>query len=224
MLVKDLYKAIENNDNETTLSLLNLREIQRKINQRVGKWGSTCLHLSCSKGNMVITRVLLRCGADPNVKDKDYNAPIHCAALKGQDGCLSLLSAPVYKCDINSRNGAGNTALHFSAYWGYKNCVDTLLEQDLCEIDLFNNRGKTPLHEASQRGHLDIVKMLVNHGADIYNKVCQMARTREKQIGKTAYDLAQDNSRYEMTSYLKSLMDKDKNKEITGKVCIFLIQ
>jgi ankyrin repeat protein len=61
-------------------------------------------------------------------------------------------------------------------------------------IDLPNDEGRRPLHEAAFFGHLDMVAFLIEHGADIDATVMP--------FGHTALYLAVQQSRYGVVKYL----------------------
>ena len=82
-------------------------------------------------------------------------------------------------CDAES----GNTMLHFCSANGISDLLSTLLtlltEQasgdsaEKVEISMINNtnsQGNTPLHWAAYNGHLEVVKMLIKAGADMWIK------------------------------------------------------
>ena len=60
------------------------------------------------------------------------------------------------------------TSLHYAASWGLHPVVEFLVieySQDVCSQDSTNS--ETPLHLASQNGHLKAACKLIDHGADI---------------------------------------------------------
>lgn len=65
-----------------------------------------------------------------------------------------------------------------------------------------NKDGCTPLHNASKKGYIEVVKLLVEHGADI------SARTKLK---RTAEDVARIAKRSHIVSYLAKEKKKMKN-------------
>lgn len=73
--------------------------------------------------------------------------------------------------DINYQDAQGDTALHVAARFGRVECATLLLEgsefqkasTELCE----NTYGWTPLFIACVDGHLPIVDLLIEHGADL---------------------------------------------------------
>jgi len=83
---------------------------------------------------------------------------------------------------INSRNWAGETALHAACRYGHPEIVRYLIEKgaDLNAPDdyligresaIINSPDwhtrETPLHEACKNGNLEVVKLLVEHGAQL---------------------------------------------------------
>jgi glycerophosphodiester phosphodiesterase len=73
--------------------------------------------------------------------------------------------------DINYQDEHGETALHVAARFGYQECARILLdgsEGHKMNMELAEKTyGWTPLFIASVDGHLSIVKMLVDRGADV---------------------------------------------------------
>jgi ankyrin repeat protein len=82
-------------------------------------------------------------------------------ALLDKNGPLGDLAA-----DVNARGLDQWTALHFAANEGKADIVSILLGQSDIDIDSQSTIGRSPLHLASIRGHMSIVRMLVSKGAN----------------------------------------------------------
>ncbi|ODM23843.1 hypothetical protein SI65_01433 [Aspergillus cristatus] len=67
--------------------------------------------------------------------------------------------------DLNVADNAGNTPLQIAALEGCAPIVEFLLSVD-CEIDTKNIDKDTPLIDAVENGHLDVVKLLLDAGAN----------------------------------------------------------
>lgn len=52
----------------------------------------------------------------------------------------------------------------------YSPMVVTLLHGHSADINAQSANGRTPLYSAPLRGHVEIAKLLLTHGADIYTK------------------------------------------------------
>ncbi|KAF4804625.1 hypothetical protein TURU_006152 [Turdus rufiventris] len=78
---------------------------------------------------------------------------------------IQLLSLP--GTDINVRDYAGWTPLHEACNHGSTVCVREILER--CpEVDLLSQvDGMTPLHDALSNGHVEIGKLLLQHGGPV---------------------------------------------------------
>jgi ankyrin repeat protein len=71
------------------------------------------------------------------------------------------------KADVNLHNRDEYTALILAAEIGNKEVVDRLLNVEGIEIDAKNKFGKTALILSSENGHLEVVKLLKEHGANV---------------------------------------------------------
>jgi ankyrin repeat protein len=67
--------------------------------------------------------------------------------------------------DLNVADNAGNTPLQIAALEGYTDIVQHLLENG-CEVDTTNCDKDTPLIDAVENAHVEVVKLLLDYGAD----------------------------------------------------------
>ncbi|XP_015792362.1 putative mediator of RNA polymerase II transcription subunit 26 [Tetranychus urticae] len=80
---------------------------------------------------------------------------------------LSSTSVPIEIKRIIVNKALGETILHRAARQGYTHIVRYCLATNTCDINARDNAGYTPLHECCSRGHLEIARALLEHGADI---------------------------------------------------------
>ena len=72
---------------------------------------------------------------------------------------------------MRGSKGPKNNLLHYACKEGYFPIVEMLLEENRFEdIDCLGQSGQTPLHEAAFECHYDIVKILVEKGANVNAK------------------------------------------------------
>ena len=117
--------------------------------------GNTALHIAVSNGRDRLKKVqcLLESNkCNPNVRNRDGDAPLH-AACRGKN--IEVLEKLVtdQKCDVNIQDDNGNTPLHTAIYaWGgmqLKN-VQMLLGCKRCDPNQQNVNGDTALHIVSR--------------------------------------------------------------------------
>lgn len=102
----------------------------------------TCLHQSCISGTLEIARLLLECGAQIDIKDKNGNRALHYACQHGKlDLVCFLLQSGADVNEVNSHNG--DSPLHVAI-----------------------QHALTPLAANSQPNASEkIVSLLLSHGA-----------------------------------------------------------
>uniref|UniRef100_A0A8C9LBQ7 Ankyrin repeat domain-containing protein 32 n=1 Tax=Pavo cristatus TaxID=9049 RepID=A0A8C9LBQ7_PAVCR len=91
---------------------------------------------------------------------------LHGACIRNKvERLIQLLSSP--GIDINSKDYAGWTPLHEACNHGSTVCVSEILQR--CpEVDLLSQvDGVTPLHDALSNGHVEIGKLLLQHGGPV---------------------------------------------------------
>ena len=96
--------------------------------------------------------------------------PIQVAAMVGDEQILSLLIS--HKANLTITDVAGWTALHHAAYNNNLKAVEALLNAgvsvDIKTASVSPNRpsGLTPLMMASMKNNIDVIKLLVQRGAN----------------------------------------------------------
>jgi len=144
-------------------------------------------HLLCRKVLMDLVKdrveFLIGHGADVNVKDEAGITPLHCAAYKGYDRVIELLTARA--ADVNAKTTQASsdkmdwymrheghrlnprvTPLHMAALTGDVNTIDLLIARG-SEADARDESGMTPLFYATRWAVIPVVRRLIASGADI---------------------------------------------------------
>jgi len=151
--------------------------------------GRTPLHFAALKGHKEIAELLMAEGANVNAKDDDLWTPLYSAARRGHREIAELLIAA--GADVNAKNENGKTILASGAgriadllikHGGIDNSEGILAELALfgnidgvkrhlaagADVNVKDRLGRwTPLHNAATQGHKEIVKLLVENGADV---------------------------------------------------------
>lgn len=130
------------------------------------KFNYTPMHWAAAKGHLQTMQVLLKHGSDINAKDKDGLTPLHLVADKGYDHCLEWMvqsganiSAQVRCCSGRVLRAPERVCARASAGADRAAIVrPTGRPQD--------KYGDTPLHDACGNSNLELVQLLLKHGAD----------------------------------------------------------
>lgn len=166
---------------------------------------STALYLAALSGHSEIVRMLLAAGATLNDINKFGGFPLAAAASFGYVDIVKMLLAA--GADVNLKNQAGETAL-FKAVESWKKgpeIVQLLLKAG-AEIQ---NCGPEPIITNCWRhGCLEVVPLLVKHGADINGK---------NKEGKTLLHIEAGfcrNDHWEKLRDIQMLLDNGADKTI----------
>lgn len=120
--------------------------------------GKTALHVSCLKGYAETVQILLAAGADVKATDEEGNTPVHHSVFrKDKPRVLEILLANGPWFDLV--NFKMTSVLHLAVQREHINCVKTLVEHG-CNVNIQNQLGDTPLHDAIHLGHREITEYL----------------------------------------------------------------
>jgi len=136
--------------------------------------GETPLHL-VSRGEydsqehgVGTARLLLERGVDVNARKKNKATPLHSAAFKGRLEIARVLLD--HGANVNAENERGETPLHAVSQGEYDSqehgvgIARLLLERGV-DVNAQSKDYDTALHSAAFRGRLEIVQVLLDHGA-----------------------------------------------------------
>jgi ankyrin repeat protein len=141
---------------------------------REGQGGWTPLHVAVAEGRAEVVRVLLGAGADPAARTEDGRTPLHLALLLAPAlvGVLrdagAGLDAPsaAYLDDVDALTGAlgdgtppSGELLSWAAAGGAPAAARLLLDRGATTDD-------GALHAAARHGRLELVRLLLDAGAD----------------------------------------------------------
>ncbi|OQR99420.1 ankyrin-1-like, partial [Thraustotheca clavata] len=118
-------------------------------------------------------------------------------AQRGLWSDVSYRLGQMMHVDLNIRFGESNwTLLSYAVINNKEDIVETLLSYEGINVNLANNDGMTPLHEATQRDYLGILRRLLQGEAD--TKLRNNVITKE---GKYAFDLASTRGKEILQEY-----------------------
>lgn len=159
-LQASLRKAVHNNELTTIIALIDLgANIDDELDN-----GDTLLHLAVSNCNVGAVRLLLKYGAMPNWRNRDYITPLQMAVALNNCKIVEALVRSGAK--VNQPSSEGYTLLHEAALKGNTEVLKVLVGLG-SSIDRKSINGQTPLHLATKGNHLATVEALLEVGADV---------------------------------------------------------
>ena len=125
-----------------------------------GQHGSTPLHYASDSGHMNIIQYLItELGCDPTISNNTGSLPLHFACLRGRLNTVQCLINE-FGCDPTAPS---SKRLHHVC-----RCVGGHLNDEKC---VEYEHGLTPLHYASEGGHVNIIRYLIDVlGCEPYTK------------------------------------------------------
>lgn len=115
--------------------------------------GNTALHYSVAGGFYDITKLLLRNDANVNIKNYDFELPIHFASMnKTGENTVNLLIQ--YDATVNVKNRVDWTPIFYAAQNGNDRVMDALINHEDEDFSLndMDTQGKTAFHIAAEKG------------------------------------------------------------------------
>ena len=126
------------------------------------------LHHATTRGFSMIVETLLNHGFSNNTRDYEGYTPFHYACIHGRVDVINIfVTSPFYYVIHWKRKGG--TALHFAAANGHVEAVTILLNRGMKQyIDDLDYENRSPLLRAVHSGNVDVVRVLIQHGAFIH--------------------------------------------------------
>ena len=123
--------------------------------------GMTALHFSAASGTYELFRFLVDKGTDPHLQSS--NGKKNCLHIAANSGHLNFCKTIIDKHNFNVERTDSNgwAALHFSAANGSYELFKLLADNET-DIHLPTNDGQNCLHIATNRGHLNFCKTLID--------------------------------------------------------------
>ena len=132
--------------------------------QASNETGDTALHVAAERGALPIVDMLLAAGANPNAMRGDGVKPIHAVLLHGWRARVTREQAWTVADRLLARGGEYN--IYIAAWRGDMPFVRDALARDASLASFEDTCRHRPLSAAASRNDIEMVKLLLEHGAD----------------------------------------------------------
>ena len=112
-----------------------------------------------------VCQVLIDAGADIETKDDRGRSPLHMASISGKFAVVKMLIEA--GAGVRTTDNEGDTCLILAAYFGHTETVRYLVGLPEVDVNHSEDDNFTALHFAAQENHPEVVKVLIDAGADI---------------------------------------------------------
>jgi len=162
-----LFAALGANDKEKSPTLRALLEGGAEPNV-TSRFGEPLFLSACDVGDVELMRLLLRRGANPEVRSKSFGTtPLLEAAGRGHtDVARLLLDEATPPARLEEVDDGGETALMKAAYGGHLDAARLLLGRG-ARIDVLDKKGNSVLQHAAAGGNADLVTRLLDAGRPV---------------------------------------------------------
>uniref|UniRef100_A0A673G9W5 Histone-lysine N-methyltransferase EHMT2-like n=1 Tax=Sinocyclocheilus rhinocerous TaxID=307959 RepID=A0A673G9W5_9TELE len=121
------------------------------------------LHAAAQRGLLEVCYLLIQAGAKVDAQDKTLRTPLLEAIVNNHVEVVKYLiqsGACVYHAD-------GSTGLHHAAKLGNLEVLMLLLSTGQVDLNAQDSGGWTPIIWAAEHRHIDVIRALLNRGADV---------------------------------------------------------
>lgn len=152
-----LHRAAMDGNTQTVKALLADGDVDAR-----DAYGNTPLHLAAMRGCFEVVEALVAAGADVKATALNRYTPLHLAAWGGDDRIATLL---IQKgADVKAQDYDYRIPLHYAST---KKVVEVLLGAGAEVDNRWQPWTRTPLLDAAMHGFPEVVKALLDHGADL---------------------------------------------------------
>lgn len=179
------------------------------INKR-DSTGKNSLMQACYSGHVDMVKYLRNCGSTWQSRDTDGCSPLHWAVDGGHLPVITFLIQDGCEVDVMDKVSLWTPLMRVSAISGNAAVASVLLQAG-ADVNVRDKAGKTPLMVAVLNNHVELVKLLLDSGADHHLK---------NEYGAGAADMAKAFGRQNIIHLLDKISMEDSNRlTSTGQFC-----
>ena len=162
-ILGDMHSFFDSNTQPIPLPAKETYDMKGGVSVETRGWNH--LHSAAEGGNEAIIETFLSSGLDIDSRGNDGTTPLMVAAAKGQEKTVNFLLSK--GADPHLKNFFGRNLLHAAAEGGNISIVKSMHS---CGIDIDSKDDEssvTPLIIAANKNHVEVMKYLLQKGADI---------------------------------------------------------
>jgi ankyrin repeat protein len=180
----------------------------------------TALIFAAKNGYVDCVRVLVEEGkSNPEKGDRFLRTPLHYACINGHIEVVKYLLS--HGVNANAADSSNNTPIHFAAAFGYIKILHLLVEYGSADPSVCNVWRSTPCSVANMKGHIAIVKYLLNlpnTSIDVNFKDQEGCVMLQNNINEPVDTLLEMNSNVEKISLLLSMNADVNSVDLEGNL------
>jgi ankyrin repeat protein len=148
-----------------------------KADEQAGVSGETALRKAVFRGHLNVVEELIKKGADLFQTDIGGSTLLHEAVKGGKPEMVRFLLEK--KLDVNAENALGETPIYEALMGGDRMEILSFLVAHGAKVDFLGEKGigKTPLFKAIGNGSPEVVRFLIEKGADVNQKTGSYKKT-----------------------------------------------
>ncbi|XP_071179539.1 uncharacterized protein [Mytilus edulis] len=159
--VSPLWQASQNGHVDVVKELLqHLAEVNR-----CDEDGYSPLYIASQEGHVEVVNELLQNSTKVNQCANNDTSPLWIASQNGHVHVVKCLLK--YSADVNVCINNSITPLLIACYYNRREVVHELLKCNDVDIDVCDSDGSSAIYIASQQGHVDVIKELLQHAAKV---------------------------------------------------------
>uniref|UniRef100_A0A8C2ZCK5 Ankyrin repeat and SOCS box containing 2b n=1 Tax=Cyclopterus lumpus TaxID=8103 RepID=A0A8C2ZCK5_CYCLU len=139
-------------------------------------------------------------------ENKDGWIPLHDAAICGQTECLKI----ILRGSVDKRTLQEQTALLLAVSCEHLSCVQFLLETS-ADPDISSKNKETPLYKACELDNMDMVSLILSHGATVNQRCGQGWTALHEAVSKNNTEICEILIRAGAVIKTPSLHEASKN-------------
>ena len=204
-----IYIAAHRTDLDILKLLLGVKDRNSLKNMKILN-GNNALIVAAKKGFSDAVKCLIDFGYSLDVRNNDGMSALDKAVAFKQESVCELLANAGASINIKTKK-FNRTPLHTAADLGLQTAIKSLLTKGAL-VKMKDHKGFFPIHSAALNGHIDVVKLLIEHNPEQAGFRTKTYGEKSVLKGKTIFHIALYKKDYTL---LEALLATKANPNVT---------